>query len=414
MTNSLGFLPCDILLPKNVDMSKWSVIACDQYTSQPEYWDKLESWVGSAPSTLRLILPEAYLDKPDSKDRAKRIPGCMHDYLNSGLFEVVKDSYIYVERTLRDGRVRRGIVGALDLEVYDFSSASQTLCRATEATVVERLPARVEIRKDAPLELPHIMMLIDDHKNLVFEPFLGHEGLKKLYDFELYPQSGRICGFRIDGSKKEAVNNGLFKLYNNSNTKNPLLYAIGDGNHSLAAAKLYYEQLKKELGDSAKTHPARFALLELVNLRDNALDFEPIHRVVFEVEPQHFISEFKKFYPDMQKGKIGVQNVTIITDGVQNQYGFTAPKHKLCVGTVQCFLDWYIQKFGGKIDYIHGTGAVQKLAIGKDRVGLLLDNVDKSAFFESIINDGALPRKTFSMGHAWDKRFYIECRKITL
>lgn len=410
----LGFEPADILLPKAADMTKWSVIACDQYTSQPEYWDDIYSRVADAPSTLHLILPEAYLERPLSKTISDKIPLAMKEYLEGDIFKTIENSYIYVERTLRDGRVRRGIVGALDLEVYDYSKGSKSLCRATEATVVERLPKRVEIRKAAQLELPHILMLIDDDLNQVIEPYNDIKAsLEKLYDFELYPQSGKIAGWRIDSGRFDILRHGLTNLLERASDKDPMLYAIGDGNHSLAAAKLYYEQLKSELGDKAKDHPARYALLELVNLRDAALDFEPIHRVVFEVEPEHFIKEFLSYYPDMQKGSIGRQNVTVITGGIKQQYGFLNPENKLCAGTVQTFLDWYISRFGGRIDYIHGQRAVENIAAGgSDRVGLLLDDVDKSAFFQSVISDGALPRKTFSMGHAWDKRFYLECRKI--
>ena len=257
-------------------------------------------------------------------------------------------------------------------------------------------------------------MLIDDDLNQVIEPYTDIKAsLEKLYDFELYPNSGKIAGWRIDSGRFDILWRGLSNLIERSPDKEPMLYAIGDGNHSLAAAKLYYEQLKSELGDKAKDHPARYALLELVNLRDSALDFEPIHRVVFGVEPEHFIKEFLSYYPDMQKGSIGRQNVTAITGGIKQQYGFLNPENKLCAGTVQTFLDWYISRFGGRIDYIHGQRAVESIASGGSvRVGLLLDDVDKSAFFKSVISDGALPRKTFSMGHAWDKRFYLECRKI--
>ena len=324
----LGFEPADILLPKAADMTKWSVIACDQYTSQPEYWDDLYSRVADAPSTLHLILPEAYLERPLSKTISDKIPPTMKKYLDGDIFKTIENSYIYVERTLRDGRVRRGIVGALDLEVYDFNKGSKSLCRATEATVVERLPKRVEIRKAAPLELPHILMLIDDDLNQVIEPYTDIKAsLEKLYDFELYPNSGKIAGWRIDSGRFDILWRGLSNLIERSPDKEPMLYAIGDGNHSLAAAKLYYEQLKSELGDKAKDHPARYALLELVNLRDSALDFEPIHRVVFGVEPEHFIKEFLSYYPDMQKGSIGRQNVTAITGGIKQQYGFLNPEN---------------------------------------------------------------------------------------
>lgn len=407
-----GFVPTDILLPKNADMTKWSCVACDQYTSEPEYWRAVENTVGDSVSTLRLMLPEIYLDEIES--RSAHITQTMKDYLQNDVFREISDSFIYVERTLAGGKVRHGLVGAIDLEVYDFSKGTHSLCRPTEATVASRLPARVQVRSEAALEMPHIMMLIDDPYKTVIEPYKLHkEKLEKLYDFELMQQSGHISGYRVCGSDAQLAMSAIERLYMNSKDEYPMLYAMGDGNHSLAAAKQYYEQLKAKLGDAAESHPARYALVELVNLHDDSLEFEPIHRVLFDADTDKFMAEFKNFC-GLCEGEQDGQVFTVIINGAEKKYTFTAPKSSVTVGNIQDFIDDYTARHGGSTDYIHGENVVRDLAASPDRIGFLVDGISKNSFFDVIKTDGILPRKTFSMGHASDKRFYLECRKINL
>ncbi len=404
---NLGFAAADILIPASADMTKWSCVACDQYTSEPEYWRQVEGFVGDSLSTLRLMLPEAYLD--DVNKRTEKIHATMREYVNGGVFREIKDSFVYVERTLHDGRVRYGLVGAIDLEIYDFSPSSRALCRPTEATVESRLPARVEIRKKAILEMPHIMMLLDDPQKTVIEQFSGiKDKLEKLYDFELMQQSGAVKGYRVNGDAAELVRSALKSLYDSQSGDNIMLYAMGDGNHSLAAAKVYYEQLKKTMGDAAKDHPARFALVELVNLHDDSLEFEPIHRVVYDVEPEKLISSLKS---RCGEGK-GDMQFTVVTVGGKRVMHVEKPTSSVTVGSVQDIIDDFTSKNGGSTDYIHGEDVVKALASSERRVGFIFGGISKDDFFEVIKNDGILPRKTFSMGHACDKRFYLECRTI--
>lgn len=405
-----GFVPTDILLPADADMTKWSCVACDQYTSEPEYWNAVENTVGESVSTLRLMLPEIYLS--EINERSSSITETMRRYLDSGVFRRVDDSFIYVERTLSNGKIRRGLVGAIDLEVYDFSKGTKSLCRPTEATVTSRLPARVQVRSEAVLEMPHIMMLLDDPEKTVIEPYRGMtETLEKLYDFDLMMDSGHIRGYRVNGEASEYALSALEKLYKSSSDEYPMLYAMGDGNHSLAAAKQYYEILKSKLGEAALSHPARYALVELVNLHDDALEFEPIHRVLFDVDTEKFMSEFSSCC-GLEKGVHNGQVFTVIINGKPEKYTFTAPTGSVTVGLIQDFIDDYTEKNGGETDYIHGEDVVLSLASAQNRIGFIVDGISKDSFFDVIKKDGILPRKTFSMGHAADKRFYLECRRI--
>ena len=409
-------MPTDILLPRFHNdaeaMKRWSCVACDQYTSEPEYWKAVEELVGNAPSTLNLMLPEIYLSQTEQK--ADAIPATMREYLKTGTLKTFYQSVIYVKRTLADGKVRRGLVGAIDLEVYDFSEHTTALCRPTEKTVTSRLPARVEIRKNAPLEMPHIMMLIDDKSRTVIESLDSYiNNSEKVYDFELMQGGGHICGYRIIPEYSRTVLDSINTLYKQSTDEHPMLYAMGDGNHSLAAAKQYYELIKAELGDTAKDHPARYALVELVNLYDEALEFEPIHRVYFGADPEKLVSEFEKSC-GLVKGEADGQTFTLVIGNRCEKYTVTRPDNSLTVGSIQNFLDRYEAEFGGETDYIHGDDVVKKLcAEAPDRVGFIVEGIDKNNFFDVIKKDGVLPRKTFSMGHAHDKRFYLECRDIT-
>lgn len=390
------FFPANVLLPKK-DFEKWSVVACDQYTSEPEYWQKVEEAVGESPSALNIILPEVYLSK-DNSAKVREINENMRKYLSDGVFDEVEDTFVYVERTLRNNEIRRGIVGLIDLEDYSYIKGEKALIRATEATVLERIPPRVEIRRDAPLEMPHIMLLIDDKCETVIEPLADKcNDLKKLYDFELMQESGSIKGFAVKGADAEKIQNALWSLI--ENTEDKMLFAVGDGNHSLATAKECYA--------INKTEASRYALVEVVNIHDKSLQFEPIYRVVFGVNPEQLINDFIEKIGGEYYGDDAQKFTCIYGDTVREIS--VKPTGKLAVATLQKYLDDNPQ---GETDYIHGEDVVYKLAKQPDTVGFIFNGMQKDELFDAIKLDGSLPRKTFSMGHAADKRFYIEARKI--
>lgn len=412
------FRPADILIPKNIDMTKWSVVACDQYTSEPEYWKKTEEFVGNAPSALRVVFPEIYLD--EGEERIEKINAKMEEYLQSGIFAVYPDRMVYVERTMDSGRVRRGIVGAVDLEDYEYTPGAGSPVRATEGTVLERIPPRVKIRENAPVELPHVMLLIDDRDRSVIEK-IDKNGLEKVYDFDLMMDGGHLTGYLLGEEEQTRILAALDKLASkdefekryDARGKNPLVFAVGDGNHSLATAKTCWENLKKELPEEEwHNHPARFALVELVNLYDSSLEFEAIHRVVFGVDPQHVVDCFLRYYEGASLTDNGGQLIRYIyRDGAGYLYVKDAPS-QLAVGTLQKFLDEYIEKVEGRIDYIHGEDVTEKLSGEEGNIGFLLPAMEKDELFRTVIHDGVLPRKTFSMGEAKEKRFYLEAKKI--
>ncbi len=413
------FHPADILLPDNCNMTKWSVVACDQYTSQPEYWKEVESFVGDAPSTLAITLPEVYLEEDDVAERIQKINKNMEEYLPN--FKEYPSSLIYVERTQKNGAVRYGLVGVVDLEAYDFSKGSTSLIRATEGTVLDRIPPRVKVREGASLELPHIMILIDDPEKTVIEPITAaKKGKELVYSFDLMQDSGSIKGYVLDKDLAEKALTACdaladFNLFNNKYNTNglePMLFAMGDGNHSLATAKTCYENLKKEIGEEkAINHPARYALAEIVNLHDDSLVFEAIHRVAFGVDAEKLLEAFKK-YCDENKADNEAQKIVCHFGGKEEVITISSPPSPIAAGTLQHFLDEYIPSVGGKIDYIHGEDVTKDLGNKDGNIGFVLEPMPKSALFKSVIIDGALPRKTFSMGEAYDKRFYLECRKI--
>ena len=413
------FRKADILIPKNVDLEKWSVVACDQYTSEPEYWESVKEKVGNEPSVFNIIFPEVYLPLNDGKERIEKINKEMKKYIDSGLFVEYKNTMIYVERAVGNGKVRKGIVGCIDLEDYDFSKGSGSLVRATEGTVLERIPPRVKIRENAPLELPHVMILIDDVKKRIIEPIEENkEAFEILYDFDLMMNGGHISGRKLSDSECDRILNGIEALSEEFMSKYnmldapELIFAVGDGNHSLATAKTCWENLKKELTDEEKEkHPARFALCEIVNLHDEALEFEPIHRVVFDVDRDKLFEEMGKYY-DISFENNGGQHFEYICGEEIGEVYISNPSSNLTVGTLQNFLDYYTEKFGGKIDYIHGGDVTRKLASQDGNIGFVLPAMNKNQLFPTVIADGALPRKTFSMGEANEKRFYLEAKKI--
>ena len=418
----LGFYPADILLPDGADMTKWAVVACDQFTSQPEYWQAVEDTVGDAPSALRLILPEAKLNDANVDEHIAAINASMRKYLDGGVFRTLEDTLIYIERTQSDGKVCHGLIGMVDLEQYDFTPGSGALIRATEGTVLSRIPPRVRVRKDAPIELPHVMLLIDDPEGTVIEPLTAGSGkMEPLYDFDLQQGGGHLKGWKLTGEQVDGVADALEGLCSDAEMEKkygmsgvaPLLFAVGDGNHSLATAKQCYEELKKVTPESEwASLPARYALVEVVNNHDDALKFEPIHRVLFGVEPEKVLEAFKAFYPGAHEGEGEGHTIAYTYEGHTGYITVPDPKVQLAVGTLQAFIDEYLKTNSGEVDYIHGDEVTDELGGKPGNIGFKLPAMGKEQLFKTVMADGVLPRKTFSMGHAQDKRYYVEARKI--
>jgi len=400
------FTPTDILLPKlsEKDMEAWAVIACDQFSSEKDYWKRVKKLVGDRPSTFEMIIPEAYLEEVEQKAETQKICDTMRKYTNSDVLETIENSFIYVERTLPDGRTRKGIVGAVDLEEYDFTGAASAI-RASEGTALDRLPPRVAVRRVASLELPHIITFIDDKEKKVIEPLSDMDNLPTLYEFYLMEGGGAIKGKKVTGECAQKVMDALNLLHENSD----MLMIMGDGNHSLAAAKVYWDEIKQKLSDSEReNHPARRALVEVSNVYDTAIDFEAIHRVIFSTDAATFITEFTNAMP---KGNDYV--IKWITNTGSGEISIAAECIGDLYGLMQEFVDEFTARSGGTIDYIHGDDTTKKLAKQEGAVGLILPAMDKSEFFETVTKRGVFPRKSFSVGHARDKRYYLECRRIT-
>ena len=409
-----AFLPADILLPQVDSMEQWAVIACDQFSSQPAYWDRVREKAAGAPSTINLILPEAELGTPQEAAHTALINETMAQYLADGIFRTYPRSFVYVERTLESGAVRKGLVGMVDLDAYDYSVGSTSAIRATEKTVVERIPPRMRVRKDAPIELPHILMLCDDHDKVLIEPVAAQKaGLPKLYDFDLMEDGGHITGWLVQGEAVDGFEARLADYTARVGEKYaglpgvPMVFAVGDGNHSLATAKACYEALKEaHPGEDLSNHPARFALVELENIHDEAQVFEPIHRVITHTDPEALLRALEPWCADggfPVEWHIGEKSGTVYLDKARSQ---------LAVGVLQAFLDQYLADHPGEIDYIHGDADLKELARQDKAIGFLLPAMEKSQLFRGVIADGILPRKTFSMGHAREKRYYLEGRAI--
>jgi len=443
---SVGVGLPEILLPApGIDMSKWAVIACDQFTSQPEYWEQVEKITGSSPSTLHLIFPEIYLEEENMEDRIRNINRTMRLYLEKNYLRPMKPGFVFVDRKTTHASSRKGLVLSLDLERYDFSRGSRSLIRATEGTITDRLPPRVKIRKDALLELPHIMVLIDDEEETVIEPLSDKTSAwEKLYDFELMMDGGHIKGYKIDDTETIlGIARALGKLCEPENFKRKygvcdddtgiLLFAVGDGNHSLASAKVHWEEIKKTLTPSeCLNHPARYALVEVVNVHDKGIVFESINRVLFNVNPSLALSAMEAYFSSYSETRItyydsrreAEQQLKELKEKNTHVFSFTAgsihgtvvlssPKFNLETGTLQDFLDKFLKDNPpARIDYIHGNDVVESLGSKPGNIGFYLPSIDKHDLFRTILLDGALPRKTFSMGEAEEKRYYLECRKI--
>ncbi|MBR0308383.1 MAG: DUF1015 domain-containing protein [Mogibacterium sp.] len=419
-----------IMLPKEgTDYYKWAVVACDQFTSEPEYWEEAEKIVGDAPSTLRLMLPELYLDGPDEADRIKAVRASMDKYLADGTLRTMEPGCMLIKRTA-EGRTRLGLVIATDLEAYDFNKGSQSLTRATEGTVVERIPPRLRIRGDAPIEMPHILILIDDPDKTVIEP-LADKPKEVIYDTDLMLDGGHITGSFIKEADLGDMQDALSALYDKAEEKygagHVIFQAMGDGNHSLATAKTAWENIKKTLSpEEIEGHPARYALCEIENIHDEGIVFEPIHRVIFAKEGQSGMELVEKVARllDEANGKAyladadaaapeGAFEIPYITGAGRGKIIIEQPENKLEVGALQHVLDIMVKEEKCcDIDYIHGTDAVEKLSAKDGNAGFMLPAMDKFMLFPAVAADGALPRKTFSMGEANEKRYYIEARYI--
>ena len=402
----IPFKPTNVLIPKN-NFEKWAVIACDQFTSDLAYWEQTNKIVGDAYSTLKITLPEIYLEENGVEKKIENINRTMFSYLDSSVFVEYSNALIYIERIQPDGRVRPGIIGVVDLEEYDYRPNSKKLIRATEGTVLERIPPRVRIRKDAPLEIPHTMLLIDDINRSVIEPLaLQVDSMTKLYDFELMMGGGSIKGYLVDEHNKQIILEALDKLCD-AQTE-PLLFAVGDGNHSLATAKECYE-LEKQTAKNFSDLPSRYALVEIGNIHCDALDFEPIYRVMFNVNPEDVLTAFNRYFETDNP----TTDVYYFCGKQEGKLSINIPNGKISVGVIQDFIDEYLKNHpDAKVDYIHGVEDVKKLSAEGNSIGFIYEGISKDTLFGSVITTGALPRKTFSMGEARDKRYYLECRKI--
>ena len=428
----LGLRIPEILLPKNIDLSTWSVIACDQYTQDKDYWKNVEDKAGNKPSTLNLILPEVYLGSPDKADRIKKIRQSMKEYLDTGVFADAKKCFIYLERKTAFGRTRKGLVAQIDLETYEWKPFSKANIRATEATIIERIPPRMEIRKGAPLELPHIMLLVNDKDDLLVGANKPTDGRAPIYDGDLMANGGHITGWALESKAdiegvEKALN--LIAEKNASPDGSTFLFAVGDGNHSLATAKAVWDEYKKEHPED-KDSPVRYALIEIVNIYDTGLTFEPIHRVIFNIDNEALIKNLAeklngniKALDDADKVIKAVKDswanfgfFYLDSEGKQKNVLLETKIKELAVARLQPEIDAFLKELPdqskAEIDYIHGTEEVLKLGSKENSLGILLPPIAKDSFFETINGRGPLPRKSFSMGEADEKRFYLECRRL--
>lgn len=414
------FSRASFLLPQACDMNKWSVVACDQFSSQPEYWDALEKECAGIPSTLHLMFPEAYLSTRDQFEEALKINAEMDKYLAEGVFCEISDSYVYVERTLKNGAVRRGLMGVLDLDAYDYSKESASPIRATEGTIEERLPPRVRVREGASLEMPHIMVFIDDPAESVMTLLEGKtDEMPKLYDFDLCAGGGHIRGWQVCGKNADVLEETMDALADPETLKKkygdaaPAIFAMGDGNHSLATAKKCWEKIKAGLNEKEReNHPARFGLVEIVNIHEKAVTFEPIHKVLFETEPSAFLEEATAWFSACSGKEKTSHTLRLVTGTGEKSltvHGLTIGQ---IIGTAEEFCQKYLAAHGGKIDYIHNDDTAIEMGTRTDGAAVLLPKMEKGELFPSIISSGPFPKKSFSIGHAEDKRYYLECRKI--
>lgn len=426
--------PPVVLLPSaDINWQKWSVIACDQYTSNRKYWEEVHRFVGEQPSTLNLILPEVYLEDPDVEIRLKQIKSTMTDYLQTKLLTPLAPGYILIDRQTPQVSSRKGLLAVIDLEQFDYRSGAKSIIRSTEETIAKRLPPRIKIRQGAVLELPHILLLLDDPEQTVIEPLFQQKAeLQKIYDFDLMMKGGHLTGYHLTSpALSKQINQALTNLaaptvgYQKYGIQDdPLLLAVGDGNHSLATAKACWEDVKSKTANQAalSTHPARYCLVEIINLYDEGLSFHPIHRILFNTNPADFFNSLQTYYdcrveyapaPAAETLPEGTERFSFVTPAASGTVTINNPRSNLVVGSLQIFLDHFLANHSGtNIDYVHGDREAEALGRQPGNIGLLLPALNKHEFFKTVILDGALPRKTFSLGEADEKRFYLEARKI--
>lgn len=396
----------DILIPSHISLKKWACVACDQFSSQPEYWENVKYFVGDAPSTYHMIFPEALLHQQEPEGRIDSIHAHMEQYLKENIFRTYRRSFVYLERTMENGRVRRGLMGQIDLEEYDFDPTSAAHIRATEGTVLERLPPRMAMLRNAALEFPHVLLLCDDKKDDILTTAKTVLG-EKVYDFELMEGGGHITGHVISGLGVSVVNSAISRYIAATEAVqtvgNTMSFAVGDGNHSLASAKACWDEIKHSLTpEEREEHPARFALVELENIHDPAIGFDPIHREISTDTPEILIQILREMSDD--EG----YPIEIISSETHETIYVSKKKSPLALAVLQPVLDDYIRNYGGEIDYIHGEEVVRALSEKLNTVGLLIPGIEKESLFPGVLHGGVLPRKTFSMGHAREKRYYLE------
>lgn len=407
--NYLGLKETNILLPNTDDFSAWACIACDQFTSEMEYWQELEKKVAGKKTTLDLVLPEIYLND-NLETRIAKINNNIKSYLADGVFKELEKGFILTVRKTPYVERRIGLIGAIDLDEYDFSKKSSALIRATEGTIEERIPPRLKIRKDADVEFPHVMVLFDDEERAITEKLYERRAeFQKVYDFELNMDGGHIEGYFVpnyqevlEGFSKLLDGDRLSKKYG---TKDNFAFAVGDGNHSLATAKTHWNNIKATLSEEErKTHPARFALVELVNIYDEGIYFEPIYRYVYGIDKEKFLEGLNQ----VDGGEMRIY--------ANDRMEFVSGENQLPEGirAVDKYIKEFIAENGGEVDYVHGESNLCKLVDSReDAVGILFEKLDKADLFKYVSKNGAFPRKTFSMGEGVEKRYYLEGRRIT-
>lgn len=420
--DSIAFAAPSIMLPKkDIDLSKWAVIACDQYTSEIDYWNAVKENVGDSASTLKLILPEVYLGIEDEAAHEKRlsdIAKTAEEYLNNNVWETLADGVMLIDRATSLHPSRKGLIAAIDLDQYSFEPGNKERIRATEGTVLSRIPPRVKIRANLPIELPHVMLLIDDPKMTVIDKAwdtLKERRAKPAYDTDLFGISGHITGYFVNSNTDifDGIIDSLAALADNS--ADGMLFAVGDGNHSLASAKAHWDKIKTTIEvEDRDNHPARYALVEIVNIHDKGLDFEPIHRVAFKISRETLIEKAKEYFKNSEltfgtEAKADCQNIVLVAENSADVVmSIKNAPHSLAVGSIQMFLDTLE---GTEVDYIHGEDSVRSLSVDNN-TGIILPPVTKDSFFATIATEGVFPRKTFSMGEAYEKRFYLEAKMI--
>ena len=415
------FSKCDFLIPAEAELEKWSVIACDQFTSEIEYWDEVQNIVGDSPSTLRLMLPEAYLQRCDAEIEAEHIKQTMRQYVDEGVFQVVESSFIYVERILPSGRIRRGLIGALDLEQYEYARNADSLIRATEGAVPDRLPPRVLNRQNAPLEMPHVVVFIDDPEHTVIDPIIYKLNKPdRLYDFDLMMGGGHITGWRVCDKKADDVENALGLLGDpelliekyHIEGKTPVIFAVGDGNHSLAAARICWEQIRETLTEEERrSHPARYSMVELVNIHDTSIIFESIDRLILGTDTSRFFEKAHAYFAEVSGEEDTSYTIELHSCGRMEKITINGLDIAGLITACGHFARDYIKDFGGSIDYVHDNAAAE-LGVQAGNAGIVLPAMKKTELFPTIIRSGAFPRKSFSIGTAREKRYYLECRRI--